>query len=349
LPGANATAIEGIGAAQTTLQTVFGIVPGDDLVLGSKSADNSTVGTFTITFPAFASATSYAVSHPCGTSIVPSSQQLSATVTMFASCELDTMEIVVTAQDNTGPLAAIAKAHVPFVAGGTLALTGSYVGPRTLTASYTGVDPIITGLTVAREAPDAFGFTTSVVATPAATVSVPLAGPATTNADVLTRVATTAKSTQQVRQRLAGTAASYGLDLHATLLPWIGAPTLDPATGKIAVPLDSTGTGTDKPDLFETALSYRRSGDATNTLFAWTLFAAQAGDVVLPRLPAELADLLPAASDMPAATAVMVEADTVAGYDAVRRDAAAALAQLTSARPSTATVARVSRSPASAR
>src|SRR4029077_8100117 len=59
LPGASVTSIALINTTQYQLQTVLGVKPGDDLVLGSKTADSSTAGTFTVTYPALSGATSY--------------------------------------------------------------------------------------------------------------------------------------------------------------------------------------------------------------------------------------------------------------------------------------------------
>ena len=54
--------------------------------------------------------------------------------------------------------------------------------------------------------------------------------------------------------------------------------------------------------------------------YAWTLYAPDAADIVLPTLPPDLDDIGPNATDAVTATALMFEADTIPGYDTARND-----------------------------
>lgn len=195
------------------------------------------------------------------------------------------MEIVVVPQGN-GSLSSIAKTGVKFMACGSTAITGSYQGLRIFTASYTNINPIITSLDMVRGIPDLNGFQdTQSVLSPGTTTPLKVTGPIASGGQVLT-TATTAESSQTVRQTISGSAATYGLDLGATLLPWVEAPSYDPQRGKIVVPVDTTGTTSAKPDMFRVVMTYKHTdANHVTSSVAWTLFGPDAGDVALPTLP----------------------------------------------------------------
>jgi hypothetical protein len=343
LPGASVTSIIFVNT-QYRLLTVLGAKPGDDLVLGTKNADSSTAGTFTVSYPVLAGATSYGISSPCGTAFfsppATGGPPAPAQLTLFNSCKLDTMEIVVVPQGANGALNSIAKPGVAFMAGGSTTVTGNYQGLRTLTASYTNINPIITGLNMSRGIPDGFGFVdTQSMASPGATLALSSTGPQASTGQLLTVVGTATGSSQRVRQSISGTAATYGLDLGATLLPWIGSPTYDAASGKLVVPTDTTGTSAAKPDLFRIVASYVRTDGNMTTGFSWTLFGPDATDIVLPTLPAELGNLAPTAADTVTVTsAQMFDADSVTSYDQIRSDVNNAFTLHTGSRSPASTV-----------
>jgi hypothetical protein len=344
LPGASVTSIVFVNT-QYRLLTVLGAKPGDDLVLGTRNGDGSTAGTFTVNYPALAGATSYGISSPCGATFFSApaagGPPAPAQLTLFNSCKLDTMEIVVVPQGANGPLTSIAKPGVAFLAGGTTTISGNYQGLRTLTASYTNINPIITGLNMSRGIPDGFGFVdTQSMTSPGATLALSSTGPQASTGQLLTVVGTATGSSQRVRQSISGTAATYGLDLGATLLPWIGSPTYDAASRKLVVPTDTTGTSAAKPDLFRIIASYART-DANNvtTSFNWTLFGPDATDIVLPVLPPELGNIAPTATDTVTVTsAQMFDADSVTSYDQIRNDVSNAFSLHTGSRPPATTV-----------
>jgi hypothetical protein len=350
LPGASVTAIALVNTS-TALQTVLAVKPGDDLVIGSKQIDSSTAGDFSITYPAFTGATSYSVVSPCNTTSFPApaagGPPPTAKITIFNSCRLDAMELLVVAQGGNGPLASISKPGVAFMPNGSTTITGNYAGLRNFTASYTNIDPVITNLNTTRAVPDAFGFTTSqATAMPGTSAVVNITGPVGTGGDVVTQALSTTGSRQTVRQEISGSAVTYGLDVGATLLPWIKPPSYDATTGKVLVPLDTTGASSTKPDLFRLILSYRRvdANNVTHT-FAWQVFGPEAADIVLPTLPADLGGIGPTASDaVTVSTAFMFEADSVAGYDAIRNDLSTAIQLYGGARPP-ATIVRTSAAP----
>jgi hypothetical protein len=349
LPGASVTSVV-LNNMSYQLQTVLAARPGDDIVLGVKNGDTGTAGSFTVSFPAHAGATSYAVADPCSIRAFPAPTTGApppVTLTISNHCRLNTMELVVIPQDASGPMASIAKNNVAFVNGGSTAITGSYQILRNLTSSYTNINPNVTMLTAARATPDDFGFAISeTISTPGTTAVISLTGPQTTGGQLITTVGNATRALQLVRQSISGMAATYGLDLGATLLPWIDTPTYDTSAGKVVIPVDATGTSSAKPDLVRIAATYRRT-DVNNvtTTFNWTLHAPEAVDIVLPQLPVELGGLNPTASDSVRITsAFLIEADSLAGYDAARSDPNAVFLLYSGSRPPSGTV-RISRAP----
>jgi len=332
LPGGSVTSIA-LQTGQYEIQTVFAVRPGDDVTLGSKN--DPAIGTFTVSFPPFTQATpsSYTVGGPCGIVTVP--PPATATLSFNAGCKLDTMEIIVQANDaNSQPLGILDKTGIPFKVNDSTTLTGSYVTPRSFTASYTNVNPIITNLTMRRRVPDLNGLMVQAsMAPPTATQVLGLTGAVGTSAVVET-VAAAGRSQQTVRQVLSGTAASYGLDVAATLLPWVAIPKLDLAAGKIVIVTDTTGTTSATPDVFEAAMLYRRPDPATGAqiVYQWTLFSPVLGDVTLPSLPSEVSNVMPTASDTVQLIAGALEIEAVPGYDAVRNDVLGTLNKYSSSR-----------------
>jgi len=351
MPGASVTSIVVVGTSYQ-LQTVLAVKPGDDIVIGTKTNDTTSAGMMTVTFPVIQGATFYEVSGPCfGNQITPPVGVATASVTLFFQtyCKVDPMEIVVSAQDpNFAVVQSVHKTGVAFVDGGTITIP-SYEGTRSFTGSFTNINPVIGNLDLSRSVPDGFGISTSkAMASPPTTLSLSLTGETASSARVDTSVSIASGSVQRVRQSLGGTAVTYGLDVGATLLPWLSKPpTFDLAAGKVLVTTDTTGTTMDKPDAFRVVATYRRSDPATGatTSFNWTLYAAAPGDLKLPTLPAEVGPLAPLATDsISPLNAQMFEADTVAGYDAVRNDLGAAFLLYGGNRPPAATI-RISTTP----
>src|SRR5262249_7713651 len=94
LPGASVTSIALVNTS-TTLQTVLGVKPGDDLVIGIRSLDGSAAGDFSISYPAATGATSYDIVNPCGTVSFPApaagGPPPTSKITINNSCKLSTM------------------------------------------------------------------------------------------------------------------------------------------------------------------------------------------------------------------------------------------------------------------
>lgn len=356
LPGGSVTSV--VFAAQTTtyqIETVFAVHPGDDVILGTKDTVTTTIGNFTVNYPAYTAATpaSYTVGGPCGTVTVPTPAAggpppTTATLSFTSDCKLDSMELVVIANDATKAIGYLTKTGVPFAANGTANLSGAYQPALAFTGTYTNVNANITSLALRRRVPDGLGALISATAAPpTATQALSLTGPVGTTALVETQVVNTSRAQQLVRRMLAGAKPSDDVDMSAALLPWLGTPTLDVASGKITLPTDATGTSTAAPDLVEMVVTYRRtdavSGAATG--FTWTLFSPDLGGVTLPKIPPDAGNVMPAPSDtISRILAAAFESDALANYDAVHTDPLGSLPKYTGNRP-LGTMLRTSISP----
>ncbi|HEX3763016.1 MAG TPA: hypothetical protein VHW23_30175 [Kofleriaceae bacterium] len=351
LPGGSVTGI-GLAHRRTNFTTVLGIKPGDDLVLGTKPADDSVAGTFSVTYPAFSGAASYDVVSPCDTTSVlaPATGAAPdpAQITIRNSCKLDPMELIVVAWGPapTGPVASISKAGIAFIPGGSTTIDGDYQAFLPFTASYTDVDPIISNLEIARTVPAPPGWVDAVAwSSHGTTATLTATMPRSSGGQITTNVARATGSTQAVVETLPGTVATYGFDVGATLLPWLGQPTLDGTSRKLVIPTDTTGTTTAKPDLFRILALYSRDDvNHISTVFNWVVFGPDASDIVIPTFPADLASLPPTAADgVVFPSAVMIESDS-ATYDQMRNDLGTAYDAFINERPSAAKV-RISRAP----
>jgi len=347
--GASVTSIALISPTNYSLQTVIGVKPGDDLILGTKNRDFTQVGQMTFTYPAVFNAVQYEISTPCGYQSVPvpaTGATGTAAVMFYSYCKQDTMEVVFVAVDKDGnALQSIHKTGVAYASGGTVALTTPEAA-RSFTSSYTNINPAVTGISLIRAVPDGAGVRNSAsVAGPGTTAALSLVGGIASAARIETIAQNADGSNQRVRQTIGGSAATYGLDVGATLLPWLAPPSFDATTGKLVVPVDTTGTTMAAPDLFRISARFSRADAAgVFTSYSWLLFAPNAADLALPVLPAEVGVPMPNATDSVFATDSMIELDTMAGYDAVRHDLNATYELYVGERQPPATV-RISLSP----
>ncbi|HEY0194475.1 MAG TPA: hypothetical protein VGC42_25355 [Kofleriaceae bacterium] len=340
LPGASVTSVVLVNT-QYTLQTVLALKPADDITLGAKNVDAASAGTFAVTVPPFGNSTSYSVSTPCGS--YPAIQQPTtglyvASIVFTNDCKKSPFEMVVVARIGN-PSAEASSIDIPsvaFVPNGSYTVTGAYTGLQSVTSSYTNINPNVAALQTSRVVPDQAGIVelTASAAPTGATMSTVVTGGLSSKAQILTAVTKGVLSSQIIRQPIPGTASTYGLDVGATLLPWINGATYDATTAKVVVPVDTTGTTMDKPDLFGLGIHYSRDDGTTTTSFDWSFFGPEIGDIALPPLPADLGPLLPTANDAVNITvAAAFDAASVAGYDAVRNNTRPAFTSYTSARP----------------
>lgn len=349
--GASVTAIQLVGI-NTQIQTVTGLKPNDDITIGVKNADSTTMGTMTVRLPTQSGASYYTISSPCGGGFVSQPAgtlppTVDATLTYYAYCNTPAELVVVANDPNGATLNSGRIANVAF-APGKLATLAAYEGVRQFTASYTNINPKVTFVTSNRYVPDLSGLATSASGAqpPTATTTLTYNGPLATTALIETTASIDGNARQFLRQSLAGTSSTYGLDVGATLLPWLATPMIDVATRKVTIGVDTTGTTTATPDLARLSFSFRRTDPQTQAIstYSWVVWGSALADVTLPPLPAELA-VLPSSTDVLGVASVSgLDADTVAGYDAVRADVGAAFTKYSGARSGAALV-RITQSP----
>jgi hypothetical protein len=112
-------------------------------------------------------------------------------------------------------------------------------------------------------------------------------------------------------------ASNYSLDVGVSLLPWLGDPTVDTATGVIDIPMMSTGTSNEKPDIVVVSLAWT----TTTGSVLWNVIGPDATSLYVPTLPAQVGLGLMSLASIPSAAAV--EIDSGVGYDQARQNAAA--------------------------
>jgi len=314
--GATATAVMPASAG-ATMMTIVDLHPGDHINIGPSTAFSGTQdGTFTVSYPSYSGATYYDVVGPCG--YYSAGTALSYVMTIDTNCKQATMDILVVANNASGPIAYLEKPNVAYTSGGSVFVSGTYLLPATFNANYTNVDASITGLTFTRYVPAMNGFTTVNSGTPAnGTLSLSSLALNGQSSRVETR-ANKPNATNYVYQNMAGNVTTYALDVGATLLPWLGMPTVDFTTNKVTVPVDTTGTSSDKPDVFVASVGYSRSNGSggTNT-YRWFVIAPQPADVTLPTLPVEVGDVMPQATDTAGSTlSIMLDQSNTTWDDA---------------------------------
>jgi hypothetical protein len=341
-PGTSVTSVTTVSNGKQMF-TVLAVSPGDDVVLGQTNPDEATAGTFTVSWPAVSGANDYTIFGPCGFQDSTAGTVTTKAITLRNSCNPTSMELLVQARNNANAtLGFSSKANVAVAAGST-AMPG-FVGGISFTGSFTNISHT-TNLTMTRRAPEGFGFSDSVTKDVSAltTTTASAIVPSTGSARVETFLTGPQGDSQVIRQRLAGNASTYGLDVAAIALPWLTAPSLDVAARTITIGADPTGTSGEAPDLIQTNIGWRRGA----TSYGWVVFGPSFEQISLVPLPDELADGLPIASDnITTVRTVAYDADTIPNYAAIREGVGPALVTtLDDAPHSAAPLVRTSTSP----
>jgi hypothetical protein len=332
LPGASVTAVWPASQELFTLESVLGVKPGDDIRLTffSLHQDSTEAGTFTVNLMPPGSGTyAYDVYGPCGET---TSNTPAVTMTIFEYCKTDTMELLAEARDvNGGVVGTVDMTGVAFIKGGSVTMPKTWTSNQTFNASYTNVTPEVSDIQFKRYVPpNSHGYQSTLQKPTAGATTLFLSapGPAGGTASIETRLDNPTGAYQLVHQSIPGNGFSYGFDVGGNLLPWLGAVSLDTATGIATVPVQ----GTAAVDGFGLVLSYERTtpgidAAGTKTGFQWLLWGAAPGNVTLPHMPPEVGPVNPMAGDVPSSfvIAIAAESDQISGYDAIRNDPFAAL------------------------
>ena len=339
LPGASVTAVYVLSPTSHQIESITGVKPGDDLVIGTQHPDTTAAGTFTVNVIAVVGTLQYDVYGPCGsgTYVVPAALRgprplgvvatVPVTLTMTADCVQSTMDLVATRMDTTSTVVDYVELpNVAFTDGGMTTQVDPWTALATMTANYTNVPADINFVYPTERVPDSFGSGYFGYIAPASGVAMSTWGmPLAKTAYFSTLItATDHTGTQDVYAIADGTKTSYGFDVGLTLLPWLDTPTIDLATAKITTP-NAGGGGSG--DAFVVNYRFERpdpssggSGSgAINDVYTWRVWSPTVGDVTLPKLPTDLADNNPTATDTDdGGDARLFDLDLATGYDAVR-------------------------------
>jgi hypothetical protein len=150
-PGGSVTAIYRHTAdAGADLVTYMGVKPNDSLTFGKfwNSNDNTSLGSMTLSWPAYSGVSYYAIVTPCG--YFTSTVQSYSGFTEYNYCHHTPMGVITAAFVNSGGntvIGAMSYTVVNFTAGGTQALNG-WVAAGNGTANITGLPPEVTNVGV---------------------------------------------------------------------------------------------------------------------------------------------------------------------------------------------------------
>lgn len=320
LPGGSVTTVQILPErARVQLRTTLGVAPGDDLVIGSVGSPSpGGAGSFTVHWPAApGNPTGYNVYGPCGLAGLPQSPTLSVTFSVTAACAHDPMEILVWAHDDLGHTIAFNDgAAIPFVPGGSATLPDAWSSGMGFRASYINLAGV-SDIDFERRATAGEGFLSLGFASihGGASATAVMTVPSVAVSRMHSSLFGTTGGSQEVWQAIAGDAPAYTLDGADALLAWLTELQPDASGQRFHVGRITAGTSSAAADLLELDLSWFRNG----TSYLWSVFGPDASDVPLPALPSSLgAGLHPMPGDSVRATAILYEADTLAGYDAVR-------------------------------
>ncbi len=298
LAGASVTSVIANATAGCKLWSVLATTPGDVITLDETETAPSTVGMFTVSFPA--SEEPVEVTSPCGHSAGGDP----AIVLVPSNCEHDPTEILMNGVDG------YADVMVPFVANGSVTMPTQLTPDVMVDISYSNIpsDVISLGFNW-----DTGGSENGNYQQPMAdTLALHTTTPVGATLDVATTAVNEERATQLIDQPMPTTTTSATLDLGSNLLAWLQTPTIDLTTGVITTPTLSDGTTPDDPDLFALLVDYT---GGPFEFVEWILYAPGPDNVKLPTIPASVADLTPAPDSSGIVnTAELFEADDVAGY-----------------------------------
>jgi hypothetical protein len=335
-PGASVTAVCERSSGNYSIVTVQDVEPSDMIVLdaarfftGTQPADQTTAGTFKISYPADSGATNYTVYYPCGNVVSSSTNNVS--LPMTAGCLLLNMDLVVVAGNNSGPIAYAEAKNVAFTNNGSTTVTdtwhplisvaATYANPPAFCADSTNPD-YPCDVQLQRFVPDMHGFRATGmtnVASGAATINVTV--PSAMYAAMQTRLENNGPAYQVITSYVPGTGASYSVDFASELLPWmcLGEPQCPMFSGtdaKLTIPVVGTATY----DLFEADVTYSR-GPAFTTIYVWRIFGPTAGDVTFPHLPPSIASVRPTSADRQSVTHARIgESLALGSWQAARQN-----------------------------
>jgi hypothetical protein len=316
--GSSVSVVQQTSATSTQIITLFEIQPNDNIVIGRKVPDSTVAGNMTFNVAIDSGAQSYTVATPCGEAFPAAGSGAGpATETgMTVGCTSSPMEVVAIAFDSTGNIqGSVDSQNVNFTAGGTFTLPTAYSFPLSFQATYTNI-PSVTAMDVQRAGPVTFNRSIKSLSSPNASETVTGSVVSSPNpATISSRFSDVANAQQFVAQALPGNAQTYALDVSSTLLAWLGAPTFDPGSATVTIPVANAGTSNATPDAFLIEAFYSRTVGGTAQQFIWLAAQPTYGNMKLPALPSVVGDVNPKSTDTGAqAIAIAIESDQINGY-----------------------------------
>lgn len=259
----------------TSLETVAGVQPGDDLVLGAYA--RTSAGMFKLVYPAAPGNGQYLVYGPCAGG--NAGNATTVMLPMSAECIDSSSELLVVAVNTNQYLVA---ENVTITSGGAYTFPGPWLDlTGTLEGDYTNLPNDVTGVQMFSRIPTAQGFSTGSGGAPTGgAVTLGAFTPGVGDVDVTSAFSSSGGGNRTV-SRQTDPVGPYLFD-GSTLMPALATPSFDVATETMTV--DSAGT----PDVVIAGLSYGA--------VEWYLVEPAGGAIVLPALPSDMAPM-PTASD----------------------------------------------------
>src|SRR5262249_34971622 len=228
-----------------------------------------------------AGAKAYQVDGPCG---VVDLDGVHGTLTMNRFCSVPSMDLIALALDgNAKPIAYQRQAAVAFHDGGSFAVAGPWLPLTPVEVSVTGI-PVTDEFVLWYFTNDQEGTYHMWAHRSGDPLHATLMVPPTPKA--LLRVEQTVGNTQHTFfHQVADVAGPHTVDLGASHVVTLGAPTLDLATAKLTVP----STTVDAYDSVQVRSEYEAAGGRTD----WNLHLPRPGAYQLPILPASAGPVAP--------------------------------------------------------
>ncbi len=347
LPGASVTAVFAPDATDYVMDVVLGVKPGDDIVI-QDTPSQATTGTFTVSFPSLANATTYYAYGPCGGS--PSSTGGPAALTFQAYCTVSPMTVGVVAYNSSGQVIGyIEQANLTFTDGGSTTIPGSWGNQISMTASATNVPADVTNVAFYRTVryPSGFGTSMGSAAPSNSMVTISSAVPASNKAVMQTTLRKNA-TMQFIYQPVDGGSTSYSVDAGANELPWLAQPSMDVTTATITN--NVSGPAPPSGFIYYVGDGYQRSVGGTATNYRWTIVTGSTDPITLPKMPAAVGDVNPKPGDTVSlfnGVAFLLASDAIPDWDHARNHAFEAVEDTLSRSPMPpgANVVRLSRTP----
>lgn len=299
------THVHDVNSTVEEVTTIFGAVPGDDLLIERINRNLSPRASITVSYTA-APNTSYSACTTCGCS----ASGTPAIAPMYDYCQSNPANVVLLAfQGNTITYATGSTAYDPST-GGAITLAPS-LASQPYTGTFTTIPPEVSRIlldfnagTQSRDELFAAGT--------AATLNVQ--GWQGLPARFVAFLSRSDGAHQTVIEEVTTSTTDFTLDGASTLLPWLGLATYLPTTHTFRAP---ALPGAVDPDLFIGTFVY---GAANNKTVIWTIIASGPRDFVLPQIPTSIADLTPWSNEGKYGSVYALAGDGINGFAEARQD-----------------------------